>query len=60
MFDEEEPPPEIKKPNLKWLNISRNPFELIVRGVFNYQLMLSSTNKTVAINYKTTVDPDEL
>ena len=60
LFDEEEPPHEIKKPNLKWLNISRNPFELIVRGVFNYQLMLSSTNKTVAINYKTTVDPDEL
>ena len=60
LLDEEEPPPEIKKPNMKWLNISRNPFELIVRGVLNYQLMLSSTNKTVAINYKTTVNPDEL
>ncbi|QPG75724.1 hypothetical protein FOA43_003084 [Brettanomyces nanus] len=53
-------PPDIREPSRKWLNISRNPFDLIVRGVLNYQLPVSSSNKTVAISYSYSVEPDKL
>ncbi|VEU23928.1 DEKNAAC105101 [Brettanomyces naardenensis] len=59
-IEEQEPPPEIRRPSMKWLNISRNPFDLIVRGVLNYQLPISNSNRTVAISYSYSVDPDKL
>lgn len=41
----------ILKPDEKWLNISRNPFDLIVRGAMIYKLPLSLQNHTVSVNY---------
>lgn len=44
-------------PDPRWLNISRNPFDLIVRGAMMYKLPLSSQNHTVSISYTTYIDP---
>ncbi|GME78418.1 unnamed protein product [Ambrosiozyma monospora] len=44
-------------PNPKWLNISKNPFELIVRGVLTYQLPITSSNRTVGVNFVHYIDP---
>lgn len=59
-FEEEEQPPDIRKPSPKWYNISRNPFDLIVRGVLNYQLLFSGENRTVSLNFQTPINPDDL
>ncbi|ODV87589.1 hypothetical protein CANARDRAFT_185610, partial [[Candida] arabinofermentans NRRL YB-2248] len=59
-FDDSKKPDEDHKPIEKWLNISRNPFDLIVRGVLNYQLPISNSNRTIAINRSFKIDPDNL
>lgn len=44
-------------PDPRWVNISRNPFDLIVRGAMMYKLPFSSQNHTVSISYTTYIDP---
>jgi hypothetical protein len=41
----------------RWLNISRHPFDLIIRGAMLYKLPLSSQNHTISISYTTYIDP---
>lgn len=50
----------VLEPSSKWLNISRNPFELIVRGAMVYHLPLSPSNHTVSVSYTTHIEPGEL
>lgn len=50
----------ILQPNPKWLNISRNPFDLIVRGAMIYHLPLSNSNHTISVSYTTYIEPDKL
>ncbi|GMM47928.1 Vac7 protein [Pichia kluyveri] len=44
-------------PDERWLNISRHPFDLIIRGVMMYRLPFSSENHTISISYTAYVDP---
>lgn len=46
-----------RHPDPKWLNISRHPFDLIIRGAMIYKLPLLSNNHTVSVNYISYVDP---
>lgn len=44
-------------PDPRWLNISRNPFDLIIRGAMKYKLPFSSENHTASISYTGYIDP---
>lgn len=44
----------------KWHSISQHPFDLIIRGVFKYNLPILNQYKTVGVNKIVTVDPDNL
>ncbi|KAG0676779.1 hypothetical protein C6P42_001129 [Pichia californica] len=44
-------------PDPRWVNISRNPFDLIVRGAMMYKLPFSSQNHTISISYTSYIDP---
>jgi hypothetical protein len=46
-------------PDDRWLNISRHPFDLIVRGALLYKLPFSSENHTVSISYTAYIDPTD-
>ncbi|KAH3669417.1 hypothetical protein OGAPHI_001538 [Ogataea philodendri] len=50
----------ILEPSEKWLNISRNPFDLILRGVLSYQLPISTSNQTMSISKTMKVSPQDL
>lgn len=47
----------ILEPNSKWLNISKNPFDLIVRGAMLYNLPFSNSNHTISVSYSTPIKP---
>ncbi|KAG7694555.1 hypothetical protein KL950_003802 [Ogataea haglerorum] len=51
---------KILEPSEKWLNISRNPFDLIIRGVLSYQLPISTSNQTVSVSGTFEVNPEDL
>lgn len=46
-------------PDPRWLNISRHPFDLLIRGAMMYKLPLSSQNHTVSISYTSYIDPGD-
>ncbi|KAL9109023.1 MAG: hypothetical protein Q9227_006263 [Pyrenula ochraceoflavens] len=43
----------------RWERVIQHPFELIVRGVFKYQLPLSSKFKTASVSSRTRVLPED-
>lgn len=45
--------------SLRWEKVLQHPFELIVRGVLQYQLPLSSHRKSASINSRIKVDPED-
>ncbi|KAG7832973.1 hypothetical protein KL942_004238 [Ogataea angusta] len=51
---------KILEPSEKWLNISKNPFDLIIRGVLSYQLPISTSNQTVSVSRTFEVNPEDL
>ncbi|KAG7915185.1 hypothetical protein KL927_004174 [Ogataea polymorpha] len=51
---------KILEPAEKWLNISKNPFDLIIRGVLSYQLPISTSNQTVSVSRTFEVNPKDL
>lgn len=51
--------PIVFTPDPRWLNISRHPFDLIVRGAMMYKLPFSSQNHTVSISYTSYIDPTD-
>lgn len=46
-------------PDPRWLNISKNPFDLIVRGAMIYKLPFSSQNHTMSVSFTGYIDPND-
>ncbi|TID29512.1 hypothetical protein CANINC_001907 [Pichia inconspicua] len=51
--------PILLTPDPRWLNISRHPFDLIVRGAMMYKLPFSGQNHTVSVSYTGYIDPTD-
>lgn len=58
-FNFSELPPSLPDNSKKWETISKNPFDIIVRGLLKYKLPLAKSLKAVVVKKTSYVDPND-